>query len=395
VFGALIGPLSQATMLDNSPADKRAQSMLIFTMGATIGPIMGPVLGGWLTDNYNWRWVFFINIPIGIAATTGVFLLLDRKKAPRNKFDLFGFSLLALALASFQLLLDRGTQLDWFESTEIMIEAGITIGALWMFIVHVATSKESLLPIGLLRNSNYLIAMILTMLLMGSTIAGPALLAPMLQGLMGYDTLLAGFAMAPRGLGAMIAMPLATMLIRRVDPRILIVTGMTFNAVAFWMMSGFDMQMDQQQVLLSSFVQGLSAGFTFMPITIIAFASVGPQLSTEAAVFFNLVRNIGASVTVSIMGALVARNVQINHSELGERITAINMPLLQHENIGRLGLTDTIARMMDIEITRQATMISYINDFWLMMWMALMVLPLLFFMRKPANFGKLDTVVAE
>jgi DHA2 family multidrug resistance protein len=170
---------------------------------------------------------------------------------------------------------------------------------------------------------------------------------------------------------------------------------MTFNAVAFWMMSGFDMQMDQQQVLLSSFVQGLSAGFTFMPITIIAFASVGPQLSTEAAVFFNLVRNIGASVTVSIMGALVARNVQINHSELGERITAINMPLLQHENIGRLGLTDTIARMMDIEITRQATMISYINDFWLMMWMALMVLPLLFFMRKPANFGKLDTVVAE
>jgi DHA2 family multidrug resistance protein len=395
IFGALIGPLSQATMLDSSSADKRSQSMLIFTMGATTGPILGPVLGGWLTDNFDWRWVFFINIPIGIAATAGVFFLLDKKRTPRTKFDLFGFSLLALGLASFQLMLDRGTQLDWFESTEILIEAGLAIGAIWMFIVHVATSKESLLPIGLLRNSNYLIAMLFTMLLMGSTIAGPALLAPMLQVLMGYDTMLAGIAMAPRGLGAMIAMPLATILIRRIDPRVLIVTGMSFNAVAFWMMSGFDVQMSQEQVLLSSFVQGLSAGFTFMPITIIAFASIGPKLSTEAAVFFNLARNLGSSVTISVMAALVARNVQINHSELGERITAINMPLLNNEHIGRLGLTDTIARMLDAEVNRQAMMISYINDFWLMMWMALMVLPLLFFMRKPTNFGRLETVAPE
>jgi DHA2 family multidrug resistance protein len=395
MFGALIGPLSQATMLDNSPADKRAQSMLIFTMGATVGPIMGPVLGGWLTDNYNWRWVFFINIPIGILATIGVFLLLDKKRIPHTKFDLFGFSLLVLALASFQLMLDRGTQLDWFESTEILIEAGIVIGAMWMFIVHVATSKDSILPIGLLRNSNYIIALLFTMLLMGSTIAGPALLAPMLQGLLGYDTLLAGLVMMPRGMGAMIAMPIATILIRRVDPRILIMVGMTMNGVAFWMMSGFDMQMGQNEIILSSFMHGLSAGFTFMPITIIAFSSVGPLLSTEAAVFFNLARNVGASVTISIMGALLAHNLQVNHAELGESITAINIPLLQHQIVGRLGLTDTIARMLDAEINRQAMMISYINDYWLMMWMALLILPLLLFMRKPTGFGKMDVVVPE
>jgi DHA2 family multidrug resistance protein len=147
IFGAFIGPLGQATMLDSSSREKHPQAMMIWGMGVMIGPIMGPVLGGWLTDNYGWRWVFFINVPIGIVATVGIWLLLDKVTLARRRFDAIGFALVALTLASLQLMLDRGSQRDWFESTEILIEAGLAIGALWMFIVHSFTSPSPLLPL--------------------------------------------------------------------------------------------------------------------------------------------------------------------------------------------------------------------------------------------------------
>jgi drug resistance transporter, EmrB/QacA subfamily len=391
--GALIAPLAQATIIDSSPPEKRAQAMTIFTMGVTIGPIAGPVLGGWLTDSYNWRWVFFINVPIGIVSLIGVMLLIDKVTLKKRQFDLFGFALLAVALGSLQLLLDRGTQQDWFESTEIVIEAGLGLGALWVFVIHILTSKNAILPLALLRERNFVISLVYMMLLMGSVTAGPALIAPMLQVLMGYDTFGAGIMMVPRAIGALISMPLATILIKRVDIRLMIAMGLLITVCAFWIMSGFDLQMDGEQVLLSGLLQGLGSGLAFMPLAIMAFSSIPPQLSTEASVFFGLARNLGGSISLSILGALLAHNLQVNHAELGERITTIRMPLLDSGYIEQFGFRgEMFARMIDLEVNRQAMMIAYVNDYWVMMWSAIVAFPLLFILRKSEGMAKVEII---
>ena len=382
-FGAFIAPLAMSTMLDSSAQEKHPQAMMIFTMGITIGPIMGPVLGGWLTDNYDWRWVFFINVPIGIIASVAILLLLDKVSLVRQRFDLFGFALLGLGLASLQLMLDRGTQQDWFDSPEIIIEAGVAISALWMFIVHILTTAKPLLPLALLRDRNYVLAILFTILIMGIAMSSQALMAPMLQSLMGYDVMGAGMMMAPRGVGALIAMPLVTMLGRRLDPRILIGFGMVLVVVSQAMMTGFDLEMGRGPIIHATFIQGLGMGFTFLPLNILAFSTIAPQLRTEGAAFYNLARNIAGSVAISLMSLLIARNLQISHNDLGTHITSTSIPVIGNTAIAPFSVPGgTILHMIDAEINRQAMMIAYLDDFWLMKWAALVTLPLILLMRR-------------
>lgn len=383
IFGAFIGPLGQATMLDSNPREKHPQVMMIWGMGIMIGPILGPVLGGWLTDEYGWRWVFYVNVPIGVVATVSIWLLLTDARLARRPFDLIGFSLLALALASFQLMLDRGSQKDWFESTEILIEAGLTLAALWMFVVHILTSRSSLLPLALLRDRNYVVAVLFTVVVMGVGMAGPALVAPMLQLLFGYDTMGAGMLMMPRGIGALLAMPFATFLGRRIDPRYLIGAGLVLIGASLWMMTGFDLLMGKERLVYASVIQGLGMGCTFLPLNLLAFSTLAPHLRTEGAAFYNLARNVGASVTISVMGALLARNVQINHAEIGSHVTPTSPAFVEGGLIGQLGVSaGAITRMIDAEVNRQATMIAYLNDFWLMMWASIVVIPLVLLLRR-------------
>lgn len=387
-FGALIAPLAMSTMLDSSPREKHPQALMIFTMGITTGPIMGPVLGGWLTDNYNWRWIFFINLPIGIIASVAIFLLLDKKSIPRQRFDLLGFALLGLGLASLQLMLDRGTQKDWFDSPEIIIEAGVSISALWMFVIHILATAKPLLPLALFRDRNYVLAVLFTVLITGIAMSGQALMAPMLQSLMGYDVMGAGLMMAPRGMGALIVMPLVTMLGRRVDPRILIGFGMALVVVSQTMMTGFDLDMGKEPIVYATFLQGIGMGFTFLPLNILAFSTIAPQLRTEGAAFYNLARNMAGSVAISLMTLLIARNLQVSHSDLGAHIGSTSVPVIGSTAIAPFGVTGgMVMHMVDGEINRQAMMIAYLDDFWLMKWAALIMLPLILLMRraKPGN----------
>jgi len=387
-FGALLAPLAMSTMLDSSTPAKHPQAMMIFTMGVTVGPIIGPVLGGWLTTNYGWRWVFFINVPIGIVAALAIYLLLDEVKLARRRFDLVGFALLGLSLASLQVLLDRGTQNDWFHSAETLIEAGVAICASWMFLVHNLTAKEPLVPLALFQDRNFVLAVMFSFLVIGVNMASQALLAPMLQSLMGYDVMGAGIMMAPRGLGLLIAMPLATGLGRRVDPRFLIGFGLILVIVSQQMMTGFDLEMGKTTIIEATFVQGLGLGFSFMPLTMLAFSTIAAQLRTEAAAFQTLARNIAGSIGISVMTLLIARNVQISHSDLGAHIGAADVRESGGAALAQLGFPgDMIMQMMDAEINRQALMIAYLDDFWLMKWAAIVVLPLILFMRrtKPAK----------
>ena len=395
IFGAFIVPLGQATMLDSSSMEKRPQAMMIFTMGITMAPILGPVLGGWLTDSYSWRWVFFINVPVGIVAVAGIWFLLDNADLPRRRFDLFGFALIALALASLQLMLDRGPQRDWFEATEVLIEAGLAIGASWMFVVHILTAESPVLPLGLLKDRNYLISMLFTMLVMGISLAGPALMATFLQVLLGYDTMGAGMMMMPRGVGALVAMPLATYLGRAIDPRALIALGLGLTGLSLWMMTGFNLQMGKDWLIYSALIQGLGMGLTFLPLTILAFSTLPAVLRTEGAAFYSLSRSVAGSIAISVMGALLAHNTQVNHEELGARVTAMHLPFPGGGVVGQLGAPGgAVVSIINAEVDRQAVMISFIDDFWLMMWAALICLPFVVFMGR-AKAGDGPVVIVE
>lgn len=384
IFGAFIAPLGQAVMLDTTPREKHPQSMMIWGMGVMIGPILGPVLGGWLTDNYGWRWVFYINLPVGIVAAIGLWLLLEEVRLEQRRFDLLGFGLLALALGSFQIMLDRGAQLDWFEAPEILIEAGLAAGAFWMFVVHSRTSSHPLLPPALFRDRNFVLATIFITLVSGVIISGAALLPPMLQRLMGYEAMGAGFLTMPRGAGALIAMPLVARSINKIDPRIIIMSGLVLTAGSLWIMTGFDLEMPGRLVVISAFLQGLGIGSVFMPLNILAFGTLAAHLRTEGAALYNLARNIGGSISISVMGALLARNLQVSHADLGAHVTSVTMPVLESGFLERLGMRGAmLASFIDAEINRQALMIAYIDDFWVMMWASLLVLPLVMFLRRP------------
>ncbi len=384
LFGAFLAPMSQAVMYDINPPERHAQAMTIWGMVVMVGPILGPVLGGWLTDNFNWRWVFFINVPIGLVAAVGAWALLDDAGRERRPFDYVGFVLLALSLTSLQLMLDRGSQLDWFEATEIWVEAGVAVACLWMFAVHTATAPDGLLPRALFADRNFVTAVLAIAVIGGILIAGAALVAPMLQRLFGYPVLGAGLLTAPRGLGTMAGMMIAGRLANRVDARVTIFVGMVLMAVSLGMMTRFDLAMDSGPVVWSGAIQGLGLGLTVLPMNLLALATLSARLRTEAASLYNLMRSLGGSIAISVTTALIATNVQVSHAELGANVSTTRTPALDAGLLETIGVSGAAAmRVIDAEVNRQALMIAYLDDYWAMMWAAIAVVPLVLLMRGP------------
>ncbi|MGH6781343.1 MAG: DHA2 family efflux MFS transporter permease subunit [Sphingomonadaceae bacterium] len=382
VFGAFIGPLTQAAMLDSYPKEKHAQALTIWGMGVMIAPIMGPVLGGWLTDQWNWRWVFFINVPFGIVTAIACWVLLSSAKLQKTALDITGFILISLMLVGFQLMLDRGTHLDWFDSTEIIIECAIFVCALWMYVIHSATTAHPLIPLALFRDRNFLIANLFMFVASGISIAGSALMAPMLQTLLGYDAYGAGVLVAPRGVAMMASMLIAGILTKRVDGRVMIGFGLVLIATSQMMMAGFDLQMGSGPIMWSGVIQGLGTGFVILPLNLLAFATLAPYLRTEGAALYSLSRNIGSSVAIAVLSALLARNLQVSHSDLSAHVTASSLPFLTPSVIEKLGHQgQDLLRLIDAEVNRQALMIAYIDDYWLMGWAVIAVIPFAVFMR--------------
>jgi DHA2 family multidrug resistance protein len=383
VAGAFLVPLAQAVMFDINPPENHARAMSLFGAGVMIGPILGPVLGGWLTDNFNWRWVFLINLPIGAIAIFLMLRFLPTTAITKRRFDLLGFFLIAMALGGLQMMLDRGEHLDWFESWEIWIECGLFIAGTWMFIVHMLTAREPIFDPKMFRDRNFatgLLFMGVTGLMM---LAGLALLPPLLQNLFGYSVLQSGMLTAPRGMGTLVSMIVVGRLMGKVDARILIIFGMTLMAWSLWMMSGFSLEMDQRPVILSGIVQGFALGTIFVPLNTLAFATLGPKYRTTAASLMNLARSIGGSIGISMVTVLLARNVQIVHSGLAEHVTPNSIPPIDPAiTQGASQLTQGVLMAVDAEVNRQALMIAYINDFHLMMIISLLAIPLVLLLRK-------------
>lgn len=386
VFGAFIIPLSQSILLDSSPLEKRAQAMSILMMGLIVGPILGPLVGGWITDNIDWRWIFLINVPIGLAAAFAAFFLIDNMPIERRRFDMFGFLLLAMCLASFQLMLDRGTHLDWFDSPEIIIEAGIAIGALWMFIVHSSTAKSPLIPTALFADRNLMVSSLFQFLAAGVVFGGAALQTTMLQTLMGFDTTDAGMMMMPRAACSLIGLFLVGRYAGRIDLRYFIACGVVIASFGLMMMTDFNLDMDKWLLIVSGAVLGTGIGLMTMPLQLLAFETLKAELRTEGAAFFSLSRNLGGSIAISFLTATMARNHQISHADLAAHVDMGNMPALDERLLGMLGRDGgAIAMLLDNEINRQALMIAYVNAFWLMMWATILTLPALLLLRRRAK----------
>jgi MFS transporter, DHA2 family, multidrug resistance protein len=380
--GAFLAPMSQAVMYDINPPEKHVQAMTIWGMVIMVGPITGPVVGGWITENYDWRWVFYINVPIGILTAIGAWLLVPDSARGTRRFDLTGFLLLALALTSVQLILDRGVQLDWYTSVEIWIETGLCASAFWMFVIHNTTTPEPLLPRALFADRNFVTALAAITVIGGILVAGAALVAPMLQRLLGYPVFEAGLLTAPRGIGTMAGMLLAGRLSGKVDARILIFAGVILMALSLWWMTGFNLEMGSNIVSWTGLIQGFGLGIVVLPMNLLALATLGPALRTEAASLYNLMRSIGGSIAISVTTALIANNIQTVHAELGAHVSNTRAPWLNAGLLERLGLqAESAMTIIDGEINRQAAMIAYIDDYWVMMWAAIAVLPLVLLLK--------------
>ncbi len=383
VFGAALVPMSQAILLDINPPERHGPAMSIWGMGAILGPIIGPALGGWLTDNYNWRWVFFINLPVGALAFAGLwFFLSETKSAERVKLDLFGFAMLALGIASLQVMLDRGQQLDWFSSLEIIIEATLAVFFFYLFFVHTLTAKRPFIDLALFKDRNFVASSVLGFFLGVLIFAVLALLPPMLEGLMGYPVVLTGLVTAPRGMGTMISMIAVGQLIKRSDPRILIGLGLALAAGSTWAMSGFSLGMDERLIITTGFVQGLGTGLIFVPLSTVAFATLSPTLRNEGAAMFTLIRNIGSAIGISVLQAMTIRNAATVHARLVETVRPDNPVMTRAMPDFDFGQLGALARM-NAMISRQAGMVSYIDAFHALFVVTLIVAPLVLLMKPP------------
>ena len=392
--GAALIPMSQAVLLDINPPSEHARAMALWVMGVTVGPILGPALGGWLTENYNWRWVFYINVPFGVLSLFGIAAFMRETEVRRSRFDFFGFATLSLAIGALQLLLDRGQLRDWFHSPEIQAEAIVAGLALYLFVVHMLTTKEHpFVSPALFTDRNFLTGNAFIFIVGVVLFATLALLPSLLQDLLGYPVVLTGLVTAPRGVGSMIAMVVVGRMVGRIDTRLIIGAGFAVTALSMWQMTRFYLQMDTSTVVWSGLAQGIGTGFVYVPLAAATFATLSPQYRNEGTAFFSLVRNLGSSIGISAVEALLARNTQAMHSRLAEHVTPYG---------NFFGLQDPSAlaspsglAAVNAQVTRQAAMIAYNNDFKLMMVLALCAVPCVLLMKSAKAAPSAEPVAIE
>jgi DHA2 family multidrug resistance protein len=398
LFGAALVPLSQTVLLNINPKERQGSAMALWGVAVMAGPVLGPVLGGWLTSVYTWRYVFFINLPVGIFAFIGMTMALP--EAARNstaKLDWFGFGTLSLAIGALQVVLDRGEQLDWFGSGEIIIEAVIAVAALYLFLVHTFTAREPFVRPSIFRDRNFTAGVLFVAIVGLTYYASLALQPPYIQDLMNYPIVTAGLVMGPRGVGTMGAMMVVGRLIGRVDTRTLLGAGLAFTAWSFYAMTGWTPDVSQYTIIMVGLVQGVGLGLIFVPLSAATLSTLPPELRAEGAGLYSLARNIGSSVGISVVNSLLTTNTQVNHADIVPHVTAVNRAF-ENPMIARFWNPATAAgrAALDAMITHQAQIIAYIDDYKLLMVATLVVIPLLVvFKRSSNNNGKDHTLVVE
>ncbi len=382
ICGAMIAPLAQTVLLNINPKERIGQAMAIYGMGIMVAPIIGPSLGGWLTETFDWRWVFLVNVPVGALCVAMLLLFMPQTEVKNRRFDFFGFGMLALGVGALQLMLDRGAENDWFHSIETWIELGLVITGIWVFLVHSLTAKQPFVDLKMFKDFNFSLASIL-MGVMGITLfSGLALLPPMLQNLMGYSVIFTGLLMAPRGAATLVAMMIVGRTSGKVDPRVVLLIGALLMSYSLYLMTGFSPDMDYWPVIITGALQGFGMGFLFVPLSTMAFATIAPSVRADATAMFALVRNMGQGIGISLVSVVLSSMMQVNHAELAERLT-VDSTAVQTQMPGLIAGNGQVIAVINGLVQKQSAMLAYLDDFWLMLILSLASIPLILLLRGP------------
>ncbi|MFV0296374.1 MAG: DHA2 family efflux MFS transporter permease subunit [Hyphomicrobiaceae bacterium] len=384
-FGAFLIPLSQALILDNYPKEKHAQATALWGLGVILGPVVGPTIGGYLTEEYSWRWVFYVGVPVGIIAFIGGLFFLpsgDRDKKPLE-FDWIGFIALAVGVGALQLMIDRGERQDWFESLEVQIEAGISILGFYVFIVHALSAKSPIVNLRLMLDRNYALGLILAFLYGVLTLPPMILMPPLLADLRGYPVVQIGLLLSPRGVGLMLAMLVLGRIGDRIDPRLTLAFGFGLISCSSLAMSGWSINVTAWPIVWTGVLQGLGAGAIVVPLGAVTFATLDSRHRTEAASMWNLVRSAGSSIGIALAVFIVTRMASVNRAGLVEHVSHYNS-MFTYPRFAGWGSPEvgTSLAHLNVELTRQATMIGYINVFYLTAWTAMLTIPLVMLLNQ-------------
>jgi DHA2 family multidrug resistance protein len=386
MFGASLVPLSQSVLLDTYPREQHGSAMAMWGVGVMLGPILGPSLGGWLTEYYNWRWVFYINLPFGLLAGFGLVAFVHETAIDRTRrFDLTGFALLSLSIGALQMMLDRGESLDWFASAEVQVE-GILAGlAFYLFLAHIFTSRtQPFIEPQLFKDRNFSVGLLFIFVVGIVLLATMALMPPFMQNLMGYPVLDVGYLLAPRGIGTMIAMMTVGKLSGKVDARYLILLGLVLTSVSLWEMTLFTADSTGTDIVRTGMIQGLGLGFIFVPLSTITFSTLDARYRNEGTALFSLMRNIGSSIGISVVITYLAQQTQANHAAFANAITPFNQALRGAVDAGAYDLSSTQGLVtLNNLVSREAMTLAYLQDFRLMMWIVLAAIPLVMLLSAP------------
>ena len=390
LFGAPLVPLAQTMILDTYPTEQHGRAISIWGFGVVLGPILGPTLGGYLTEELGWPWIFYINVPIGIVAVAAAAIGLGRRPTrPRAKLDLAGFLMLAVAVAALQTMLDRGERQDWFESTEIIAYAVVVVLAGYLLVVHTFTAKEPFINTAMFRDRNFAVGVAL-ILAFGVILLPPfVLLPPFLQDLRGYPVSTVGLVLSPRSIGVMLGMILSGRLLDKIEPRLLMVTGLLLISWSSLDMAGWTAEVGREAIVWNGVAQGFGMGLLYSPIFTLTFVTLNPALRGEATGLFQLLRNLGSSLSVTVFLTFLVRNTTINRAQLLENVTVYNEAFRTDGAAAswRLSTPEGVAAI-NAEITRQAELIAYANDFYLLAIIAFGMIPLALLLKRP---GKVTT----
>ncbi|HLJ01167.1 MAG TPA: MDR family MFS transporter [Bradyrhizobium sp.] len=378
MFGAALVPLSQAVMLDSYALHERAKAMSIWGMGVMMGPIMGPSLGAWLTETYSWHWVFFVNLPFGIVTVLGLLVFMDETKADRDlRFDWFGFAALAIGIGAMQVALDRGEQLGWLESNEVIAEIIVSISGFYYFFAHSLTTSRPFIQFAIFKDRNFIggcVFMAVMGLVLFSTMA---LASPYLQNVIGYPIITAGLLLASRGCGTFVAMMLVGRLMRYVEARMLIVSGLSLTCLSLFYMTGWTDQTGVPEIVTLSIVQGFGFGLVFVPLSTVAFLTLPNHLRTDGTSMLTLLRNVASSIGISVVIAQLTEGGRRVYAVLNEHVTPFNHAMQMPDVSRMIDLTtDTGRALADAMLGLQAQIIAFSQDFQMVMLFTLCTIPL-------------------
>ena len=377
-FGAALVPLSQAVMLDAYTLAERGSAMAIWGIGVMIGPIMGPTLGGWLTDQYSWHWVFLINLPIGIVTVIGLVIFMDAPPTEKGRrFDWFGFVSLAAGIGALQIMLDRGEQVGWFSSTEIVAELVVSIVGFYFFFAHSLTTDNPFVRFEVFRDRNFVTGLVF-MAFIGVALFGTlVLVSPFMQNNIGYPVTTAGWLLGTRGIGTLLSMMVISRLLRLIEARWLLLVGLTLMAGTLYQMELFTEQTSAMTIAVTSVIQGFSIGLLFVPLSTVAFLTLRSELRTEGTAMLTLIRNIFSSIGISVMIAQLTNTTTVMHARIVENVTPFNDALRMPDVTPTLDMaTEAGKALLDLVVTQQAAIIAYANDYRMLLVLSVAAMPL-------------------